>query len=90
MWGLLGFPDPREDLDSRSPNLGPYTTRGLLGFRGCLRLRAQWGFKVEGLGFRDLGLGDLGLRVFWGVGNEGLVFKMRAYESFTRLRGFRV
>ena len=30
----LGFmiqdPDPREDLESRSPNLGPYTTKGTL------------------------------------------------------------
>ena len=24
------FPDPREDLKSRSPNLGPYTTKGTL------------------------------------------------------------
>ena len=24
------FPDPREDLESRSPNLGPYTTKGTL------------------------------------------------------------
>ena len=23
---VLSFPDPREDLESRSPNLGPYTT----------------------------------------------------------------
>ena len=23
-------PDPREDLESRSPNLGPYTTKGTL------------------------------------------------------------
>ena len=23
-------PDPREDLESRSPNLGPYTTKGKL------------------------------------------------------------
>ena len=22
------YPDPREDLESRSPNLGPYTTKG--------------------------------------------------------------
>ena len=22
------FPDPREDLESRSPKLGPYTTKG--------------------------------------------------------------
>ena len=25
-----GYPDPREDLESRSPNLGPYTTKGTL------------------------------------------------------------
>ena len=25
-----GFPNPREDLKSRSPNLGPYTTKGTL------------------------------------------------------------
>ena len=24
------FPDPQEDLESRSPNLGPYTTKGTL------------------------------------------------------------
>ena len=24
------YPDPREDLESRSPNLGPYTTKGTL------------------------------------------------------------
>ena len=24
------FPDPRKDLESRSPNLGPYTTKGAL------------------------------------------------------------
>ena len=24
------YPDPREDLKSRSPNLGPYTTKGTL------------------------------------------------------------
>ena len=24
------YPDPREDLESRSPNLGPYTTMGTL------------------------------------------------------------
>ena len=28
--GLTAFPDPREDLESRSPNLGPYTTKGTL------------------------------------------------------------
>ena len=28
-WGL-GYPDPRKDLESRSPNLGPYTTKGTL------------------------------------------------------------
>ena len=29
---LAGYenPDPREDLESRSPNLGPYTTKGTL------------------------------------------------------------
>ena len=27
---LASFPDPREDLESRSPNLGPYTTKGTL------------------------------------------------------------
>ena len=29
-WVLLmvSYPDPREDLKSRSPNLGPYTTKG--------------------------------------------------------------
>ena len=26
----LSPPDPREDLESRSPNLGPYTTKGTL------------------------------------------------------------
>ena len=26
----ISFPDPREDLESRSPNLGPYTTKGTL------------------------------------------------------------
>ena len=25
-----GYPDPREDLESRSPNLGPYTTKDTL------------------------------------------------------------
>ena len=30
--GMMSFPDPREDLESRSPNLGPYaTTKGTLG-----------------------------------------------------------
>ena len=24
------YPDPREDLESRSPNLGPYTAKGTL------------------------------------------------------------
>ena len=24
----IPYPDPREDLESRSPNLGPYTTKG--------------------------------------------------------------
>ena len=24
------YPDPREDLESRSPSLGPYTTKGAL------------------------------------------------------------
>ena len=28
-WSLR-VPDPREDLESRSPNLGPYTTKGAL------------------------------------------------------------
>ena len=28
--GFSSFPDPREDLESRSPNLGPYTTKGTL------------------------------------------------------------
>ena len=28
-WVLVN-PDPREDLESRSPNLGPYTTKGTL------------------------------------------------------------
>ena len=27
---VFRFPDPREDLESRSPNLGPYTTKGTL------------------------------------------------------------
>ena len=27
---LWYFPDPREDLESRSPNLGLYTTKGTL------------------------------------------------------------
>ena len=27
---LRNYPDPREDLESRSPNLGPYTTEGTL------------------------------------------------------------
>ena len=27
---LASFPDPREDLESRSPNLGPYTTKSTL------------------------------------------------------------
>ena len=26
----IPYPDPREDLESRSPNLGPYTTKGTL------------------------------------------------------------
>ena len=25
---MVRFPDPREDLESGSPNLGPYTTKG--------------------------------------------------------------
>ena len=28
-FGAQVDPDPREDLESRSPNLGPYTTKGL-------------------------------------------------------------
>ena len=27
---IVPYPDPREDLESRSPNLGPYTTKGTL------------------------------------------------------------
>ena len=28
--GTAKYPDPREDLESRSPNLGPHTTKGTL------------------------------------------------------------
>ena len=27
---FVAFPNPREDLETRSPNLGPYTTKGTL------------------------------------------------------------
>ena len=64
-----GFPDPREDLESRSPNLGLYTTKGTepplrdllfgssrgsgLGFRGTCGRSVR--FSVEALELHGLG-----------------------------------